>query len=75
MADTPMKAVKAKCIECCGGSIHEAKKCHINDCPLWNFRPGTRRRQPRTMSAEQRQAVSERFAAARAAKQQATKGD
>lgn len=59
---TPRKAIKEKCIECCGGSIHEAKQCQIYDCPLWPLRPGgtgIRKRKP--MSPEARAAASERM--------------
>lgn len=37
---TPLKAIKAKCIDCCGGSAHEARRCHIEGCPLWPYRKG-----------------------------------
>jgi hypothetical protein len=32
-----LKAIRAKCIDCLGGSADEAKKC----CALWPFRMGT----------------------------------
>lgn len=37
---TPLKAIRAKCLECCAGSAHEVKLCHISDCALWVYRMG-----------------------------------
>ena len=33
---TPLKAIKAKCIECCGGEGIPSK-CEIKTCPLYHF--------------------------------------
>jgi len=33
-------AIKKNCVECCG-SIYEARKCEIKECPLYEFRPGS----------------------------------
>lgn len=42
MADhiTPIKAIRAKCIDCMGGSVYEVALCPSKDCPLWAFRFG-----------------------------------
>lgn len=37
---TPIKAIRAKCIDCCGGSLGEVRKCVAVDCPLWPLRMG-----------------------------------
>ena len=37
---SPIKAIRAKCIDCCGGSEGEARKCTAIDCPLWPLRMG-----------------------------------
>lgn len=37
---SPIKAIRAKCIDCCGGSEGEARKCTATDCPLWPLRMG-----------------------------------
>lgn len=37
---TPLKAIRAKCIECCCGSMAEVKLCPITDCALYDFRMG-----------------------------------
>ena len=44
-----LQAIKAKCIECSGGSKKEAKLCPCTDCPLWPFRLGKR---PQTANDE-----------------------
>ena len=36
---TPIKAMRAKCIECAGGKI-AATKCEKEDCPLFPYRTG-----------------------------------
>lgn len=39
----PLKAIRAKCVDCCGDNTHEVKHCNAkNTCPLWVFRFGTR---------------------------------
>lgn len=37
---TPMKAIKAKCLDCCCGSRLEVKLCPATDCMLWRYRFG-----------------------------------
>ena len=37
---TPLKAIRAKCLDCSAGSVAEVRKCHITDCSLYPFRFG-----------------------------------
>ena len=37
---TPLKAIRAKCLDCCCGSFYEIKLCNIQDCALYPFRLG-----------------------------------
>lgn len=37
---TPMKAIRAKCLDCCCGSSEEVKLCPCEDCPLHEYRFG-----------------------------------
>lgn len=37
---TPIKAIRAKCLECSGDSVNEVKLCVIPDCPLYPYRLG-----------------------------------
>ena len=41
---TPLKAIRAKCLECCGGSAKEVRLCQSPQCPLWGLRSGHRPR-------------------------------
>ena len=64
---TPVKAIKAKCLDCCCGDRNEVKECTAKDCPLWSFRLGKNpNRAPRVLTEEQRKAAGERLAKARA---------
>jgi hypothetical protein len=38
--ENPVKAIRAKCIDCSGGNATEARKCVAYKCPLWPFRMG-----------------------------------
>lgn len=37
---TPLKAIRAKCIECCCGNMAEVRRCPIKGCALYEFRMG-----------------------------------
>ena len=37
---SPIKAIRAKCIDCCCGQKAEVRKCVSTDCALWPFRMG-----------------------------------
>lgn len=37
---TPIKAIRAKCLDCSGKSPSEVRKCESNDCPLFPYRMG-----------------------------------
>lgn len=63
---TPIKAIKAKCLDCCCGQREEVKACSAKECPLWQFRLGKNPNRSRNMTDEQRKAASERLAKARA---------
>lgn len=39
---TPLKAVRATCLDCSAGSALEAKLCVVTTCPLWVYRLGKR---------------------------------
>ena len=34
------KAIRLKCIDCCGGNMAEVRKCDLTKCPLWRYRMG-----------------------------------
>lgn len=44
MADrlTPVKAIRAKCLDCCCGQRGEVRLCPVPSCPLYPYRLGKR---------------------------------
>lgn len=43
---TATKAIRAKCIQCCCGSLKEVKLCASEGCALWHFRLGHAPKEP-----------------------------
>ena len=39
---TPIKSIRAKCLDCCCGQKQEVKLCMSKDCPLHPYRLGHR---------------------------------
>lgn len=37
---TPVKAIRAKCLECSVGNVAEVRNCVIPTCPLYPYRMG-----------------------------------
>jgi len=51
---SPMEAIRAKCLDCCAGSLHEVRCCVAMACPSWpRLPPPARRtrlqREPKTL--------------------------
>lgn len=62
LVTSPLKAIKAKCLDCCCGQRLEVDLCTCNDCVLWPYRKGKNPfRDKKELSDEQRQAIRERF--------------
>lgn len=40
MALSRKKAIREKCIDCCGGQTKEVRLCTCTTCPLYPFRMG-----------------------------------
>lgn len=38
----PLKAIRAKCLDCCCGQVSEVRQCVAKTCPLWALRTGHR---------------------------------
>ena len=67
----PMKAIRAKCIDCCAGNMAEVKICHITACDLHPYRMGKNPfRTKRVLTDEQKAQMAERLANSRATKQE-----
>lgn len=39
---TPIKAIRAKCLDCCAGQPKEIRLCSCEKCPLYPYRMGHR---------------------------------
>lgn len=39
---TPIRAIRAKCLECCNGQRKEVRECAFVSCPLYEYRMGHR---------------------------------
>lgn len=52
---TPMKAIRAKCIDCGGGLLSEVRLCPVTTCALWPYRMGKR---PKLEAVEERAKVT-----------------
>lgn len=39
---TPIKAIRAKCLDCACGQFSEVRECPVTGCPLWEYRMGHR---------------------------------
>lgn len=55
---TAVKAIKQKCLQCCGFQCDEVEKCEKQTCALFLFRFGTRPRIKRNYTEEQKTANS-----------------
>jgi len=65
-----LKAIRAKCLDCCADHPSLVADCHITTCALHPFRMGKNPfRAMREMSDEQRAAAAERLRKAREAKE------
>ena len=49
---TPIKAIRAKCLDCCGGQTKEVRLCSIEKCPLYQYRMGHRPKAEETPTEE-----------------------
>ena len=60
---SPIKAIREKCIDCCGGSVYEVKLCPVTKCALHPFRFGKNPFCHRhvELTDEQRKAIGERL--------------
>lgn len=49
---TPVKAIRAKCLDCCAGQQTEVRLCPCTDCPLHEYRMGHRPSKTNDFSVE-----------------------
>lgn len=61
-AKNPLKAIRARCLDCCCDQPSEVRKCVSLDCPSWPFRMGKNPfRKRRTLTSEQKRKAAERL--------------
>ena len=61
METNPVKAIRAKCLDCCCDQANEVKLCPVKDCSHWPCRFGKNPYRTRTLTPEQREAAAERL--------------
>jgi hypothetical protein len=64
----PVKAIRAHCIDCSGGSLKEVSVCPMTECPLYPFRLGKntfRKVIKKELTDEQRAELADRLKKAR----------
>lgn len=60
--NNPVKAIREKCLDCCGGSKAEIRKCVSTDCAIWPFRMGTNPfRKKAVLTAEEKKRRAQRL--------------
>ncbi len=65
---TPLRALRARCMDCCNWSTHEVRNCQVTDCPAWVFRLGKnpgligKRKSPHLSKKAVQDAIQERTA-------------
>lgn len=58
---TPIKAIRAKCLDCSNGSSHDVNLCPITNCPLYPYRLGKNPNiKPKELTEEQREELRQR---------------
>lgn len=70
----PVKAIRAKCLDCCCGSPYEVERCTVERCALYPFRMGKNPYRPERTPAqiEASKKAGERLRAARSKEQALT---
>lgn len=62
---SPLKAIRAFCIECNCGQVYEVTRCPCTSCPLYEFRHGKNPYRKRELTEEQRKQLVERLSRGR----------
>lgn len=59
---SPVKSIRAYCLDCSNGSANEVKLCPAENCPLYRYRFGTNpNRKGRKLTNEQRREFVQRM--------------
>lgn len=49
---TPIKAIRAKCMDCCAGQFVEVRLCTVEKCPLYEYRMGHRPKSDKSIDGD-----------------------
>lgn len=63
--NTPLKAIRKKCLDCCAQQYLEVRLCPVKTCPLWQYRMGKNPFRERNFTNTQERDATGRFAKAR----------
>ena len=73
---SPLKAIRANCLQCVGGSAYKVRTCTAKNCYLFPFRfgknPYTKKRE---MTEEQRAEAADRLRKARTRRTEQARGE
>jgi hypothetical protein len=58
---SPLKAIRANCVDCMGGQARLVSSCELAGCPLWNYRMGKNPFRTRKVSEEERERLRTRM--------------
>ena len=58
---TPVKAIRAKCLDCCCGQVQEVRLCTAQSCPLWPYRMGKRPKIPAEAVTSEKREIAPGF--------------
>ena len=53
MAATPVRSIRAKCLDCSGWQTKEVRLCPLEKCALWPYRMGVRPKHPKAIKANE----------------------
>lgn len=56
-AQSPLRAIRAKCLDCCGGQPSEVRACPVTRCDLYPFRLGKRPQNNRAVLSDDAKAA------------------
>jgi hypothetical protein len=59
-----LRVIRINCIECCGGSEAEVRRCRMFWCPFWPYRMATNPFVKRSLTDSQKSAARDRLVAA-----------
>ena len=62
---SPLKAIRAKCLDCCADQPKEVRLCPCEDCPLYSYRDGRDPARLNLLTETQRTDAAERMIAVR----------